>query len=111
MIKGINFPLSITAGNLVVSSDEADLYRGHILSWLQTQPKERVMRHSYGMQDYLFETISDLSIITSSIKRGLQEYIPEVNFEIQGSINDLGEVEIYVYWTYQNNESTLKVIL
>ncbi|MBD2452242.1 hypothetical protein H6G76_35115 [Nostoc sp. FACHB-152] len=110
MTKGINFPLSVVSGNLAVTS-EGDLFKGHILSWLQTEPRQRVMRPAYGMKDYLFETISDISLITSNIKEGLQDYIPQVNFEVQGSLSDTGEVEVYVYWSYEGDESTLKVTL
>jgi len=110
MVTGIIFPLSIANGNLAVAS-EGELFKGHILSWLQTQPKERVMRPAYGMDDYLFDSIPDISAVTSNIKAGLQNYIPEVEFDVQGLINDAGEVLVYVYWTYQDNESVLKITL
>ncbi|MFS0515153.1 hypothetical protein ACEYW6_10570 [Nostoc sp. UIC 10607] len=111
MVKGIAFPLTIEKGNLKVSED-ADLYKGHILSWLKTENFERVMRPEYGLKDYLFESIQDISFIASSIQSGLETYIPEVNFEVEGNINDLGESEINVYWTYDDSDpAQLRFIL
>lgn len=110
MTNGIKFPLTVVNGNLAVTS-EGDLYKGHILSWLKTLPKERVMVPQYGMQDYLFQTIPNISYITTTVKEGLQQYIPEVSFEVQGAISDTGEVELYIYWSYGGDESTLKVTL
>jgi len=110
-MKGIKFPLTISNGRLTVVED-AELYKGHILSWLQTFPRERVMRPSYGMQDYLFETTNDLSLIITNIKSGLNKYVPEVDLDVQGFINDQGQIEINIYWTYEDVEqSTLNVIL
>ncbi len=110
-MKGVTFPLSVSKGNLVVATD-AELYRGHILSWLKTENFERVMRPEYGLKDYLFESIQDISFIASSIKSGLENYIPEVTFEVEGSINDLGESEINIYWTYDDSDTAqLRFIL
>lgn len=110
-MKSISFPLSIVNGKLAVASG-AELYKGHILSWLQTFPRERVMRPSYGMQDYLFETQSDLSLITTSIQSGLNSYVPDVDLEVQGSINDQGQTEINIYWAYEDvDQLTLSVTL
>jgi phage baseplate assembly protein W len=108
-MKGIIFPLTISNGKLAVAS-EAELYKGYILSWLQTFPRERVMRPSYGMQDYLFETHSDLSLITTSIKSGLNRYVPEIDLDVQGSINDQGQTEINIYWTYEDVEQPTLIV-
>ncbi|WP_264082498.1 hypothetical protein [Nostoc sp. CENA543] len=41
-MKGISFPLAIdTSKKTLVTKTDAELYRGHILSWLQTQPYEQ----------------------------------------------------------------------
>lgn len=107
---GINFPLSAANGNLIVTS-EADLFKGHILSWLQTELKERVMRPAYGMSDPLFGTLQDVGVMKNMILTGLQNYIPQVSFQVEGSINDKGEAEFFVYWTYLQEESTLRIII
>ncbi|KOP22827.1 hypothetical protein AMR41_29485 [Hapalosiphon sp. MRB220] len=112
-INGIAFPLALdpSKGNLLLASD-ADLIQGHILSYLQTQPFERVMVPSYGMKDYLFDTISDMSVITSDIEAGLKSYVPDAEFQVTGSINDQGEALISVYWSYKDEEqATITVTL
>lgn len=107
---GIGFPLQAVNGNLVVAS-ESDLFKGHILSWLQTEIKERVMRPAYGMSDYLFGTAQDISRMRNNILTGLQSYIPQISFNVEGSLNDKGQVEFFVYWTYLEEESTLRIII
>jgi phage baseplate assembly protein W len=108
--KGIAFPLTIDKGNLLVSQ-EGELFRGHILSWLLTEINQRVMRPSYGMKDPLFESLQDMSVVTSEVREGLIKYIPDVDFQVEGSINDLGEAVITVYWQYQDKEQIITVTI
>ncbi|BBD59510.1 hypothetical protein NIES2109_22970 [Nostoc sp. HK-01] len=112
-MKGITFPLAVDpARKTLVTASDAELYRGHILSWLLTQPYERVMRPDYGLKDYLFTAIPDLDVITSEMQLGLTEYIPECQFTLQGTINDLGETVITVFWSYLGeDQTTLNVTL
>lgn len=106
MTKGITFPLEISNGTLAVASDE-DLYKGHILTWLKTEVYERVMRQKYGLEDYLFQGVSDITRIASDIKAGLEEYVPDVKFEVEGKINDAGEAEYNIYWAYDDGSQTI----
>ncbi|MBD2196620.1 MULTISPECIES: hypothetical protein [Calothrix] len=108
--KGIAFPLQIDPirGNLKVAS-EGELFKGHILSWLQTEPKQRVMRPLYGMRDPLFESIQDINTFSAEIREGLIRYIPDVEFQVAGNINDRGEALITVYWQYQDEEESITV--
>ncbi|MBD2168069.1 hypothetical protein H6G04_27160 [Calothrix membranacea FACHB-236] len=110
--KGISFPLSINPvqGTLNVAQ-EGDLFRGHILSFLSTMPRERVMRPQYGMQDPLFDSIQDMTTISAEIREGLISYIPGVDFQVNGSINDQGEAVITVYWSYEDKDETLVITL
>jgi len=107
---GITFPLQAINGNLLIASD-AELFKGHILSWLQTELRERVMRPNYGLADTLFGTSQDVGRIRIIILEGLQAYIPNVEFEVTGSIIDTGEVEFFVYWVYLGEESTLRITI
>jgi hypothetical protein len=110
LTTGIDFPLQIFRGNLKVSSD-ADLFKGHILSWLQTELKERVMRLEYGLADPLFNTIADIGLISNSIREGLTKYVPQVSVDVLGTINDNGEAEFQVRWIYKEQESSLLVVI
>lgn len=105
-MKGIKFPLEVVNGNLAIASDE-ELFRGHILTWLQTETFERVMRPRYGLEDYLFKGISDITRIASDIKAGLEEYVPDIKFEVEGTINDAGEAGYNIYWAYDDGSQTI----
>lgn len=107
---GISFPLQIKNGSLAVSSG-SELLKGHIKSWLQTELKERVMRPTYGLEDYLFTSIQDIKLIESNIYQGLTKNIPEASFLVNGILNDSGEAVFYVYWTYLNEESSLTLVI
>lgn len=108
--KGIAFPLQIDPirGNLKVAT-EGELFKGHILSWLQTFPRERVMRPQYGMRDPLFESIQDINTFAAEIREGLIRYVPDVEFQVAGTINDQGEALISVYWQYQDQDESITV--
>lgn len=110
--NGISFPLSIdpVKGTLIVAQ-EGNLFKGHILSFLLTKPRERVMRPQYGMQDPLFDSIQDMTTISAEIREGLISYIPGVEFQVNGSINDQGEAVITVYWSYEDKDETITVTL
>ncbi|AFY49017.1 Gene 25-like lysozyme [Nostoc sp. PCC 7524] len=110
MTTGIAFPLTLdkSRGNLLMAS-EGELIKGHILSWLQTQPRERVMRPQYGMRDPLFNSASDISIFASEVQEGLRRYIPDIDFQVYGSINDAGEAVLSIFW--EDESITLRVSL
>lgn len=107
---GINFPLEIVNGNLKINSG-ADLIKGHILSWLQTETKERVMRPNYGLADPLFNSQQDISRIANNILTGLTNYVQDAKFYVSGNLNDNGEAEFTVSWIYQLEESSLTITI
>lgn len=94
----------------LITSEDADLYRGHILSWLLTDKGERIMRPNYGMKDYLFSAVPDLGVILTEIREGLEENIPDCQFQLQGSINELGEVVVSVYWAWKGEDQNTLVV-
>lgn len=111
-ITGIAFPLAIdpAKGNLITAS-EGELFRGHILSWLLTEPFSRVMVPNYGLKDQLFSSISNISEISAAVLEGLKKYIPGVKFEVNGSIDDFGEATINVYWEYQDINDSISIAI
>ncbi|BAY23708.1 hypothetical protein NIES2100_35000 [Calothrix sp. NIES-2100] len=110
--KGISFPLSINQvrGTLDVSQ-EGELFKGHILSFLLTMPRERVMRPQYGMQDPLFDSIQDMTTISAEIREGLISYVPGIDFQVTGNISDQGEAVVNIYWSYEDKDETITVTL
>lgn len=95
--RGIAYRLAVANGDLVLTSD-IDLIRCHILSVLETETKERVMRPGYGTPDFLFIGVQDINLIAQFIRQGLEREIPNVQFEVQGLITDDGTGQIIVNW-------------
>lgn len=104
-VQGISFPLALdaTRGTLKLSSD-ADLVRDKIISFLKTEPLERVMRPEYGTENYLFEAAPSIEVIAAEIERRLISFIPQATFSTIGSLNDDGELYIEIFWTLSEVE-------
>lgn len=96
-IRGIAYRLAIKDGQLVTHED-IDLIRDHIISVLETEPYERVMRPDYGTPDFLFQGISDMNLVAQWVRQGLEREIPGVLFAVQGSIADDGLGVLVVRW-------------
>jgi hypothetical protein len=95
---GISFPLQVENGNLKVSSG-IDVIRDHIISFISTEKLERVMRLNYGIESNLFETESDLDVLSIGLKEALTSEIPQATFKITTEFNDLGELLIEIQWS------------
>ncbi|MBD2060519.1 GPW/gp25 family protein [Oculatella sp. FACHB-28] len=101
-ITGIKYPLEIDErGGLVIASDE-ELIAGHIIQFLETEPLERVMRKDYGTPDFLFSSAQEVNSLAADINRRLTQYIPQASFRVEGSLTDLGELQIDIYWQYNS---------
>jgi hypothetical protein len=76
-IRGISYPLQIKNGTLAVS-DDLDLVSEHVLSVVQTRWYERVMRASYGTDDYIFQVVNP-SVINSQLQIAIKQNVPEID--------------------------------
>jgi hypothetical protein len=76
-IRGITYPLTMVNGTLATSVDY-DLIQQHIISVLQTRWYERVMRASYGTDDYIFDVVNP-PLINSQLQIAIQQNVPEVD--------------------------------
>lgn len=105
IITGIAYPLAINPrnGNLAIASD-ANLIATHILSMIETEPKENPMRPRYGIPGLLFESESNLDQYVADMRRRLIAEIPQATFETSGSLGDEGEALINIFWTFQGIE-------
>ncbi|MBD2515183.1 hypothetical protein H6G93_09215 [Nostoc sp. FACHB-973] len=103
--RGFQFPLALDAarGGLKVVSG-VEITKGDILSVLSTQKRERVMRPGYGINDPLFDSLQDVSQLAVEILQNLKEYVADAEFQTEGVINEDGECEITVYWSFQGDE-------
>jgi hypothetical protein len=72
-VRGISYPLTVSNGNLVVSTDY-DLVTQQIRSVVETRYYERVMRAEYGIGDYVLE-ILDPSVVCSSIQYSILQIV------------------------------------
>lgn len=101
-ITGIKFPLELDGkGGLVIASDE-ELIAGHIIQFIETEPLERVMRRDYGTPDFLFSSAQEINSLAADINRRLTQYIPQASFRVEGSLTDLGELQVDVFWQYNS---------
>lgn len=99
-IRGIMYPLTVSNGGLATSVDY-DLVRQHVLSVIQTRWYERVMRASYGTDDYIFQVINP-ALINSQLQIAVEQNVPEVDdVRVNGSWlqgdNGLYDVAISYY--------------
>lgn len=99
ILTGLAYPLEVdeATGNLKTQSD-ADLIADHILSWLETEPLERVMRPDYGTPGYLFTSQQNWGVIAAAIEQRLRSNIPQATFTVTGSLNEEGEAVLDVNW-------------
>lgn len=95
-IRGIAYPLQAQNGTLVLAEDTA-IIRGWILSVLQTEPFERVMRPGYGTPDFLF-TAPDINLVAQYARQALEREIPDVVFDVLGSLDDGGAGVLTINW-------------
>jgi hypothetical protein len=104
-IRGIAYPLAVdaTSGNLAIATD-ADLIATHILSMIETEPKENPMRPRYGTPGLLFESEQNFDEYVADVRRRLIREIPQAKFETSGTLGDEGEALINIFWTYQGTE-------
>lgn len=72
-IRGISYPLTVSNGNLAISTDY-DLVTQQIRSVVETRYYERVMRAEYGIGDYVLE-ILDPSVVCSSIQYSILQIV------------------------------------
>lgn len=105
ILTGLAYPLEVdnVTGNLKTQSD-AELIADHILSWLETEPLERVMRPDYGTPGYLFTTQQNWGVIAAAVEARLRANIPQATFTVEGNLTDDGEGQLDVYWAVQGIE-------
>lgn len=114
ILTGFAYPLEVDAstGSLKLQSD-GDLIADHILSWLETEPLERVMRLDYGTPGYLFTTQQNWQAIAAAVEQRLRANIPQAVFTVMGALTDDGEAELTVNWAIpgMGDQEAIQVVL
>jgi hypothetical protein len=102
-VRGLNYPLKIVNGNLATNTDYS-LTTQQIRSVLETRYFERVMRATYGTDDFVLE-ILDPSQVNSSIQYSIKQNVPGLtSLNVSGSWQKTGEDGLYlVYVEYGVN--------
>jgi hypothetical protein len=101
--RGITYPLTITNGNLAVSTDY-DLVTQQIRSVIETRYYERVMRAEYGIGDFVLG-ILDPGQINSSIQYSILQNVSGLSdLSVTGDWETQGENGLYrVFIQYATN--------
>lgn len=85
-IRGLKYPLEIVNGNLAVSTDLISV-EDQIISVLETQPFERVMRSNYGFDPGIFDTMEPNAINSRIYEQIIQEIPLVTALEVTGNIS------------------------
>jgi len=102
-IRGIRYPLTVQNGNLATSTDYA-LVSQQIRSVLECRYYERVMRATYGIDDFILEVL-DPSQVNSSIQYSIKQNVAGLtSLNVTGDWKTNGEDGLYrVYIEYGVN--------
>jgi len=93
-IRGIRYPLTVSNGNLATSTDFA-LKTQQIRSVLDTRYYERVMRASYGTDDFVLSVINP-GVINSSIQASIRQNVDGLtSLQVSGDWESQGEEGVY----------------
>ena len=93
-VRGIRYPLTVENGNLATSTDYA-LVSQQIRSVLECRYYERVMRATYGIDDFILE-IMDPSQVNSSIQYSIKQNVAGLtSLNVTGDWETSGEDGLY----------------
>ena len=93
-IRGIRYPLTVQNGNLATSADYA-LVSEQIRSVLECRYYERVMRATYGIDDFILE-VMDPSQVNSSIQYSIKQNVAGLtSLNVTGDWKTNGEDGLY----------------
>lgn len=95
--RGISYPLTVSLGGLRISED-VQLIREQIFSYLETMRRERVMQPRYGRADEIFDPIVQ-GVTANAIQDGLTREIPVAKFEVGSLTDPNGILVLEVGWS------------
>lgn len=97
-VRGLTYPLQVKNGSLKLSED-FDTIRDAIFSVIETHPGERIIRQRFGCPDFIFEAVAHPQAVLARIQVALEEQIPDVEFEVSGSIDEDGVMSVTIKWS------------
>ncbi|MDX1370881.1 MAG: hypothetical protein R3321_00335 [Nitrososphaeraceae archaeon] len=109
--RDLKYPLTIRNGGLDTTTDNQILQEA-ILSVIETEKGERVMRQEYGLNNQLFQAVLG-DVVDVEIKRSIEAQVTEID-EIVTRVNndDLenGTLRMQIFWS-TNGRSQVPVNL
>lgn len=98
-VRGVSFPLQVTGDGKLKTSDDLDLVRDHIFHVLYTENRERVMRPAFGLPDYIFDSLSDFSVVYSAVRSVLKTQVRGVDdFNVTGRFYAPATLQLKIEW-------------
>lgn len=104
-MQGFRYPLSVDGGSLELEYKYPRLVKNAIVSGLYTKAEERVMRPEYGLEPQEFQSVGNIAEVLASIRASIElalEGYPETTFDLRGSINDSGAIDVVVVYQCQD---------
>ena len=100
-LSDVFYPLAIDnqTGNLKMTSGHL-VRQQNIRSLIETLISERIMNPSYGSELYLFDVISNLSLVNYRIKEAVLNYVPDVDAEVTSNLNQASELLVTITWAF-----------
>lgn len=98
--RDLAYPLNIRNGGLETVVDE-QITQQSILSVLETEKGERIMRQEYGLTNQLFQGVVP-DVIDVEVKRSIEAQVREIDDIFTTTSNDdleNGTLRISIYWT------------
>ena len=101
MPRSIAFPIRLDKdrGTLELSAGNKRTQE-QILEILTTKYLERVLRPSFGTEEYIFTSVSDPSVISTKIKFALDTYLSSnISTKVSSKLNSNGLLELKIDFT------------
>lgn len=106
-LTGFAYPLSLDGTGGIKTASDGDYVQGLIRSFVETELGERLgLETTYGTPDYTFKAYRAFGFAGKDLEKRLSQSIPQATFAVTSSINDNGEAEIGIYWSYDGEEQS-----
>ncbi|MBW4465034.1 MAG: hypothetical protein KME07_06295 [Pegethrix bostrychoides GSE-TBD4-15B] len=106
LLNGYAFPMALDENGGRAVASEAEYLEQQIRTFVLTDQDERLGLPAYGMQNSLFTSAKDTSPIVLDLQTSLNSFIPQVSCTVSGSLNDLGELSLSIFWIWNDEEQT-----
>ena len=96
MARSIAFPIRLDKRNGSLElSDGNQRVKEQILEILTTRYLGRILRPSFGTEEFIFTSISDPGVVSTKVKFALDNYLSDnINTKVQSRLFSSGRVEL-----------------